>query len=115
MLDATTFAGDGEGDGAGADPGPSVRPPDLAPDEVRGSDRDVLAGWDVDADVAELTAWQVDRAPFPTDLVVVVAAKAVGAAVGVAIDRRPVRGFVLGAGAGLAAAVVARRLWRLEP
>lgn len=91
----------------------SVRPPDLAPDEVRTAD-DVLAGWDTDVDAADLARWQVDRPPFPTDLVVVAGAKVLGAAIGAAVDRRRGRGLVLGAVAGLTVAVVARRIWRLE-
>lgn len=91
----------------------SVRPPDLAPDEVRGAD-DVLAGWDTDAEAADLARWQVDRPPFPTDTVVVVGAKLLGAVLGATLDRRRGRGLVLGAAAGLTAAVVARRIWRLD-
>lgn len=96
-----------------AEVGGSVRPPDLAPDEVRTAD-DVLAGWDVDADAADLARWQVDRPPFPTDTVVVVGAKVLGAVIGAAVDRRRGRGFVLGAAAGFTVAMVARRLWRLD-
>ena len=91
----------------------SVRPPDLPPDDVRGGD-DVLAGWDTDVDAADLSRWQVDRPPFPTDTVVVVGAKLAGAILGAALDRRRGRGAVLGAMAGLVTAVVARRLWRLD-
>ena len=91
----------------------SFRPPDLAPDEVRTAD-DVLAGWDTDAEAADLARWQLDRAPFPTDTVVVVGAKVLGAVIGAAVDRRRGRGAVLGAAAGFTVAVVARRLWRLD-
>ncbi|MFA9447019.1 hypothetical protein [Egicoccus sp. AB-alg6-2] len=108
-MSTDDVATDANGSGAPA----SIRPPDLAPDEVRGNE-DVLAGWDTDVDVADLARWQVDRAPFPTDAVVVVGAKVAGALIGAAVDQRRGRGFVVGAMAGLAAGVVTRRLWRLD-
>ena len=92
----------------------SVRPPDLEPASVRGDDRDVLAGWDVDADVAELTRWQADRRPFPTDTVVVFGAGAVGALAGAVVGARRGRGALRGLAVGVLAAAVARRVWRLQ-
>ncbi|MEX2505298.1 MAG: hypothetical protein WD378_10620 [Egicoccus sp.] len=100
-------------DAVAPDTANSVRPPDLAPDQVRTAD-DVLSGWDTDAEAADLARWQLDRPPFPTDTVVVVGAKVLGAAIGATLDRRRGRGFVLGAAAGLTVAVVARQLWRLD-
>ncbi|MFA9432105.1 hypothetical protein [Egicoccus sp. AB-alg2] len=91
----------------------SVRPPDLAPESVRGQDRDVLAGWDADAGVAELTRWQTDRRPFPTDTVIVAGAGLAGALVGATRARRG-RGAARGLVAGVVAAAVARRIWRLQ-
>jgi len=93
----------------------SVRPPDLAPDSVRRRDElDVLAGWDADADVVDVAAWGQDRRPFPTDTVVVLGAGVAGAVGGTLLDRRRGRGAALGGLAGLVAAGVVRRIWRLD-
>lgn len=101
----------------------SVRPPDLAPDEVRdppaatapGSvDGDVLAGWDTGVDAAEIASWRKDRRPFPTDTIVIAGAGAAGLLIGMFVrsDRRG-SGAVLGLLAGVVGAAVVRRIWRL--
>jgi hypothetical protein len=97
----------------------SVRPPDLEPATVRDTTRDVLAGWDVTADAAEIASWQRDRRPFPTDTVVVVGAGALGAIAGglIGASRRPRRvgaGIAGGSTLGFAVAVISRRIWRLS-
>lgn len=97
----------------------SVRPPDLAPEAVRDAPRDVLVGWDVDADAAEIASWRRDRRPFPADTVVVLGAGAVGAVAGALVDghRREStvsgRGAVLGLVLGLLGGAGVRRIWRL--
>lgn len=102
----------------------SVRPPDLAPDEVRdATDQphrsgapadDVLAGWDTGVSAAEVASWRDDRRPFPTDTVVVAGAGIVGLALGLVLGgERRGSGAVLGLLAGVATGSVARRIWRL--
>jgi hypothetical protein len=88
----------------------SVRPPDLEPGEVRD---DVLAGWDTGVN-AMVAVGRRDEPPFPTDTVVVAAAAATGAIAGALIDRRRVRGAVLGGLGAATLAAVVRRVWRLE-
>jgi hypothetical protein len=93
----------------------SIRPPDLAPETVRGPEDDVLAGWDLGAGPDEVASWQRDRRPFPTDTVVVVGTGVIGLLAGVALDRdHRGRGALIGGSGGLVAASVARRLWVLE-
>lgn len=90
----------------------SVRPPDLAPEQVR-DDGDVLAGWDIGADAAEIAGWNHDRAPFPTDTVVVVAAGLVGGVLGATIMPARLRGGLIGFGLGVGVSATARQVWRL--
>ena len=97
----------------------SVRPPDLEPAAVRDATRDVLAGWDVTADAAEIASWQRDRRPFPTDTVVVVGSGALGGLAGGVIGRgqaprRTGAGVAGGVTLGLTVAAVTRRIWRLS-
>ncbi|MCC5948243.1 MAG: hypothetical protein JJT89_07275 [Nitriliruptoraceae bacterium] len=109
VLDATVV------DGGATTQERSVRPPDLEPDLVRDRPRDVLVGWDQDADAEEIASWRADRRPFPTDAVAVVAAALVGGAGGVVSDRaRPVRGAVAGMTLGVVLAAAVRRVWRLS-
>lgn len=96
----------------------SVRPPDLSPSEVR-EDADVLAGWDLGADAAEIASWNHDRPPFPTDAVVVTAGGVIGAVVGGTLRAGRGRGAAIGAlaiggGLGVVTAAAARRIWRLD-
>lgn len=106
-TDATTH------DAAGASDTTSIRPPDLAPESVRG--RDVLAGWDVGVGPGEAAAWRHDRPPFPQDTVVVGAAGLAGVVAGALIsDRSRLRGALLGGLLGASAAAVARRIWQLQ-
>jgi hypothetical protein len=98
----------------GGGPG-SVRPPDLPPVTVRDEPRDVLEGWDVGADPAELERWRHDRPPFPTDTVIVAGAGVAGALLGALVADRRARGAVLGGLAGVVGAAVCRQVWRLEP
>jgi hypothetical protein len=88
---------------------PSVRPPDLQPGTVRDAAGDVLSGWDPDGPAAV-----VDRAPFPTDLVVMLTSGAVGALLGGLFGERGCRGAFLGGASGILGAAVARRIWRLS-
>ncbi len=89
---------------------PSVRPPDLPPDDVR--DRpDPLAGWD--AGVPDGLVAVRDERPFPVDTVAVAGAAAVGAIVGAIVGRRAIRDAVLGALGGAIGAGVSRRIWEL--
>lgn len=90
----------------------SVRPPDLAPEQVR-DDGDVLAGWDVGADAAEIASWNRDRAPFPTDTVVVVAGAVLGGVLGATILRSRLKGAVIGTGLGIGVGAAVRQVWRL--
>lgn len=97
----------------------SVRPPDLEPETVRDATRDVLAGWDVTADAAEIASWQRDRRPFPIDTVVVVGCGALGGLTGGAIGqgrtpRRTGAGVAGGLTLGFTVAAVTRRIWRLR-
>lgn len=88
------------------DDAPSVRPVDLAPADVR---EDPLDGWDVDGPPPVR-----DEAPFPTDTVVVAGAGLAGLLGGLLLGgERRGRGAVLGLIAGVAAASVVRRIWRL--
>jgi hypothetical protein len=98
-----------------AEDAPSVRPPDLAPDAVRG-EVDVLAGWDVGADADEIASWREDRRPFPTDTVLVLGAGVVGGAIAAAVagDRR-LRAAATGAVLGVLGGAITRRIWRLTP
>ena len=111
-------AGDDEPDsGAGVhEPTPSVRPPDLAPDAVRRYDDDVLHGWDVGVEQADLAPH--DRPPFPADTVWLGVGAAGGAALALAVARwrgsGPVSGAVFGGLAGAVAVAVGRQVWRLE-
>jgi hypothetical protein len=73
-------------------------------------DIDVLAGWDPAGPPRVLDG----SAPFPTDTVVALGATLVGAAAGIAIGgRHPLVRAKVGGILGLAAAIVARRMWRL--
>lgn len=90
------------------DAAPSIRPPDLAPELVRDRD-DPLAGWDVGVALPEV----VDRRPFPTDTVLLVAGAVGGAVVGTLTSERRGRAGVLGALAGVGAVAVIRRVWQL--
>jgi hypothetical protein len=107
---ATTRVLEVTGDGPG-----SVRPPDLPPVAVRDEPRDVLEGWDVGVDPAELERWRHDRPPFPADTVIVAGAGVVGALLGAVVADRRARGAVVGGLAGLVGAAVLRQVWRLEP
>jgi len=103
-----------DGDGGSRDDG-SIRPPDLDPHDVRDAGADVLTGWDVGADAAEVASWADDRRPVPVDTIVVVAGLAFGAVVGAILPgRRPVIGAMLGAVAGAVTAGASRRLWELR-
>jgi hypothetical protein len=93
----------------------SIRPPDLVPVMVRDEPRDVLAGWDEGLDASDPDRWREDRAPFPTDAVVVLGAGAVGALLGALVGPRRARNAALGGVGGVVVAAVARQLWRLEP
>jgi hypothetical protein len=88
----------------------SVRPPDLRPDAVRDAAGDVLEGWDRGAGPVMV----VDRAPIPTDAIVLAGAGLAGAVLGALFGERGCRGAVLGAAGGVLGAAVARRIWRLE-
>jgi hypothetical protein len=90
----------------------SVRPPDLAPEQVR-DDGDVLAGWDVGADAAEIASWNHDRAPFPTDTVVVAAGAVLGGVLGAILLPVRLKGAVIGAGLGIGVGAAVRQVWRL--
>ena len=90
----------------------SVRPPDLAPEHVR-DDGDVLSGWDVGADPAEIASWNRDRAPFPTDTVVVAAGAVLGGVLGATVLRARLKGAVIGAGLGIGVGATVRQVWRL--
>lgn len=93
----------------------SIRPPDLDPEDVRDAGDDVLAGWDVGADAAEVASWADDQRPLPVDTIVVIAGLAIGAAVGAILpERRRVIGAMLGAVAGAVTAGASRRLWELR-
>lgn len=96
-----------------ADPGTSgsIRPPDLAPSEVRGTP-DVLDGWDRDAGPAEIAAWARDDPPFPTDAVAVAASAFGGAVMGAALLRRRGTGALIGGLLGALVAALVRRIWR---
>ena len=94
----------------------SVRPPDLEPTDVRSTDDDPLARWDVGATADEVASWRVDQRPFPTDAVVVATAAVIGLGVGCAADREVrARGAAVGFAAGAVAGAIVRRIWRLEP
>lgn len=93
-----------------ASPGPSVRPPDLEPGDVRGAP-DVLAGWDVGVPAGGPAVH--DQRPFPADTVVVLGAGLLGFAVGVLAGKQRGRDATLGALGGLLGAGIARRIWRL--
>jgi hypothetical protein len=97
-----------DGPPAGGGVEPSVRPPDLQPGTVRDATGDVLSGWDPQGPAAV-----VDRAPFPTDLVVLVTSGAVGALLGGLFGERGCRGALLGGASGVLGAAVARKVWRL--
>ncbi len=90
----------------------SVRPPDLAPEQVR-DDGDVLAGWDVGADAAEIATWNHDRAPFPTDTVVVAAGAVLGGVLGATVLPSRLKGAVIGTGLGIGVGAAVRQVWRL--
>ncbi|GGI03757.1 hypothetical protein [Egicoccus halophilus] len=92
----------------------SIRPPDLPPRAVRGADRDVLAGWDTDVELAALARGRGDRRPFPIDTVVVLGAGVAGATGGAALGARRGRGAVLGSLVAVVSAAVVRRIWRLD-
>lgn len=96
-----------------SDSGTSVRPPDLAPEEVR-DHTDVLSGWDSGVG-QQLDAWATDRPPFPTDAVVVAGAGLAGLAIGAVVGRdRRATAAAAGATVGILSAAVARRIWRLD-
>jgi hypothetical protein len=112
----------GTADATAAPPSPvsldtrgSVRPPDLVPVMVRDEPRDVLAGWDVGADPAELERWRDDRAPFPQDAAIVLGAGVVGGLLGALVAERRGRNVALGAAVGAFGAAAVRQVWRLEP
>lgn len=93
----------------------SVRPPDLDPGDVRhdAEGRDPLAGWDQPGgDVVELEAYRLGRRP-PPDGAIVAGAGLAGALVGSTMTRRRGTGAALGLTLGVAAAAVARQVWRL--
>lgn len=90
----------------------SVRPPDLAPEEVR-DDGDVLAGWDVGADAAEIASWNHDRAPFPTDTVVVAAGAVLGGVLGATVTPARLKGAAIGTGIGAGVGAAVRQVWKL--
>jgi hypothetical protein len=97
--------------GAGDDSSAPVQVDDG--DEVDADDAgaDVLAGWDSDG---APTAWLDDRAPFPEDAAWVGGAAAAGAVLGLILDRRAVRGLLLGSVLGAGLTAVARQIWRLR-
>jgi hypothetical protein len=71
---------------------------------------DVLAGWDPAGPPPVLDG----SAPFPTDTVIAVGAMVAGMALGIAVGgRHPLIRAKVGGILGLAAAVAARRMWRL--
>ena len=75
-----------------------------------GTSPDVLAGWDPAGPPAPLDG----RAPFPADTVLVVASMTAGMALGLlAGGRHPLIRAKIGGIAGIAAAIVARRMWQL--
>ena len=114
VLTAAMFEGPAARGAADAESDVSVRPPDLEPETVRDVDRDVLAGWDVGATAAEVASWREDRPPLPVDAAVLTSGALLGAGFGVLCDPdRRVRGGAIGLAAGVASAVVVRRLWRL--
>lgn len=94
----------------------SVRPPDLDPGEVRtGEDgrRDPLEGWDrVGADIVQLDRFRTGRRP-PPDGAIVAGAGVAGAVIGAVATHRRRTGAAVGFVAGVAAAAVARQVWRL--
>lgn len=98
------------------EPAPSVRPPDLEPDDVRRYDDDVLHGWDVGVEQADLMPH--DRPPFPADTVWLGVGAAGGAALALAVARwrgsGPWSGVVVGGLAGAVAVAVGRQVWRLD-
>ena len=107
------------GDRAGPDgtddlAAPSVRPPDLPPEQVRDDASDVLDGWDRGAGAAEIASWAQDRRPFPTDTVVVASGALGGALLGAVLTPRRGRGAVVGALLGLLVAAGLRRIWQLQ-
>lgn len=93
--------------------GASVRPPDLAPAQVR-EEPDVLADWDAGADAAEVASWNRDRAPFPIDAVVVLGGTVLGALVGAAAPGPRLRGAAIGGGVGFGVTATVRQVWRLR-
>jgi hypothetical protein len=93
----------------------SVRPPDLVPVMVRDEPRDVISGWDVGADPAELERWRVDRPPFPQDAAIVLGAGVMGGLLGALVPERRGRNLALGAAVGAFGAAAVRQVWRLEP
>jgi hypothetical protein len=116
-LSADAVAGGDPSSGAarsGGDDG-SIRPPDLDPHDVRDDGDEVVAGWDVGADAAEVASWADDRRPLPIDTIVVALGMAIGAAAGAILpERRRVIGAMLGAVAGAVTAGASRRLWELR-
>ena len=71
---------------------------------------DVLAGWDPAGPPPVLDG----SAPFPTDTVIAVGATVLGVALGLAVGgRHPLLRAKAGGILGLAAAIAARRMWRL--
>lgn len=99
-------------DEAPPDPGPdTVRPPDLDPDAVRApvAAPDPLADWDRPGAAATLPP---DREP-PPDAAILAGTGIAGAVLGALLARRRGRGALWGLLGGLAAAAVARQVWRL--
>ena len=116
VLTAAMFEPVAEPPAADAASQVSVRPPDLEPESVRDPEQDVLAGWDVGATAAEMASWREDRPPFPLDAAMVAGGALLGGLCGALGDpQRRARGAAIGVTAGVATAVVARRLWRLTP
>jgi len=75
-----------------------------------GATEDVLVGWDPAGPPPVLDG----RPPFPIDTVVAVGATLVGMGAGIAVGGRyPLIRAKVGGLLGLAAAIVARRMWRL--
>jgi hypothetical protein len=73
-------------------------------------DVDVLAGWDPAGPPPMLDG----SAPFPTDTVVAIGATVAGMVLGLAAGgRHPIVRTTFGGVLGLAAAIAARRMWRL--
>lgn len=97
---------------AGQREDPSIRPPDLAPDQVGSSDP--LADWDEPGgEVVELDRWRGQRQGVP-DLTALAGATLFGAVLGALIGERRGRMVLFGAAVGLIGMAASRRIWELE-